>query len=828
MRKIVIRFLTILLIIGILVEPFYIKKTKAEEIHYKGDLKCPDGHLGVDCTEERVNNEVISVTVTATNGDMVVTKNVRKVRVNQDTAEYEVSFHVSGVNVPLNVKKAYVVFVMDTSGSMFGNVENARGAIREFTNKLQDNVYVKLIQFATNASVRTEFTNQKNVVADSVCGYNGCGMGENSLIVNALNVVKNAFPSNDETKYVIYLIDGDYINADKWAGASGAANAINQNYSGVKYRAIRFNSLWYEGVGENAKMPADKRDSLHNEIYRVIKNKKGKVTGTDGLCKDELSGNGPYIMTECFKKIVDFLVGGRGNQAEGSDPAQWGSMLQQIAAEINAENPLPREVQGYIVDNKGDAFGKGILDGPSGIYVNNIIFDSAKYLISINQNLSDGWYQTNNGFTFTYDNGAKSVTSQTDPVVYWKQEEKKHPACSGETSSSSQYTENGGIISNYAIIGQSIVDQGKNVLYSPHCRDEIRSRLVIGNLAKGENQFEIIRGLGESMKIALAETITCYNVWNEGLYNELINRYNSYIATYDNPQVISSFSRQISELQGINNGRKTSDTIKRGLESYSGLFEKKLPSLTIKYKDEHGNIKKKESNSTIFENVDGTFTDYDGPKELNNGIYQIKLYKVMEIKNRCLQLDSGKVVECDITKNNQIDGDNKYYFGENDKYYDKDITNGTISVQILDIGYNGTMDILMEDENDPVCRFNWGSHEKWDNSNLIYRQIDVADPFIQQFKSINQRQIGRNYSNSTFDFVNVIKSDIWSKDYEYFYQMSKNNIQNIKKDTIGNNEKANSYLGTNCKINNKNKYVCPFTRNIDSASKDFFTVANLK
>ena len=96
------------------------------------------------------------------------------------------------------------------------------------------------------------------------------------------------------------------------------------------------------------------------------------------------------------------------------------------------------------------------------------------------------------------------------------------------------------------------------------------------------------------------------------------------------------------------------------------------------------------------------------------------------------------------------------------------------------------------------------------NQIVKFRQIDLTDPFNQNYGT--NREIGKNYSNNDYNFVNIIKSDIWDDEtsFMYQYQMSKENIENIRKDTS--EEGVSSYNGRNCYFNSSNKYICEFTR----------------
>ena len=207
-----------------------------------------------------------------------------------------------------------------------------------------------------------------------------------------------------------------------------------------------------------------------------------------------------------------------------------------------------------------------------------------------------------------------------------------------------------------------------------------------------------------------------------------------------------------------------------------------------------------------------------------NSECSIDIEKNLTLPETCISMNTGKSVNCSSTsKNDQLVGGNNFYPNYEQK-------GGYISIYMKDSGYFKT-DIELNGKAKTNGRDYDCSFDLIDNVSgykLIYRHIDVADPFVQRFKTVDKRQIGRNFSNSEYNFVKVIKSDIWNNDdYDYLYRMSKVNINNIKKNTISEKEKAESYLGKDCYFNNQNQYICPFTRNLNS-NNNFFTLANPK
>lgn len=139
---------------------------------------------------------------------------------------------------------------------------------------------------------------------------------------------------------------------------------------------------------------------------------------------------------------------------------------------------------------------------------------------------------------------------------------------------------------------------------------------------------------------------------------------------------------------------------------------------------------------------------------------------------------------------------NQYYISDNRKYIDTDYR---YTINVNGLGYNKSWNVKTND-----CSL------KVVEDPIIYRPIEVSDPFLESVDS--NRQTGRNWKNGLFDFTNIIKEDIWTKDSLYVFNITNQNVKSIRKNNseLG----ANAYLGTDCKlITSSNRYYCEFLRN---------------
>lgn len=168
--------------------------------------------------------------------------------------------------------------------------------------------------------------------------------------------------------------------------------------------------------------------------------------------------------------------------------------------------------------------------------------------------------------------------------------------------------------------------------------------------------------------------------------------------------------------------------------------------------------------------------------------HQMKL----KLPKTCLSVGTGEVVDCSLV--NVIDGGNKFYLDLNE-------SGGSIILEVTNLGYDGNWRVELD-----TCSFTTNGLLK---EKIKFRQIDLNDPFLENYNSINyKRGIGTNFKNNTYDFVNIIASDIWEKNYLYAFDMSKVNIEKIRRNT---SKDVSKYLGSDCTLVG-NYYRCAFIR----------------
>ena len=125
-----------------------------------------------------------------------------------------------------------------------------------------------------------------------------------------------------------------------------------------------------------------------------------------------------------------------------------------------------------------------------------------------------------------------------------------------------------------------------------------------------------------------------------------------------------------------------------------------------------------------------------------------------------------------IDNNGKVDGGNKIYT-------DYDIDEGKWKMNIV-------VDKIL---NSDISVTNNKCDIETKKYDLLYRPIDVSNPFIN-----STYEIGKNWLNSRYSFTNTIKSTTWSEKSLYVIPLTDNQIQSIK-ESNKNNKDYFPYLG---------------------------------
>lgn len=299
----------------------------------------------------------------------------------------------------------------------------------------------------------------------------------------------------------------------------------------------------------------------------------------------------------------------------------------------------------------------------------------------------------------------------------------------------------------------------------------------------------LLPGEGFGYKITTKFVKKCTGTFDADLWNHY---YNNEIKYYQNA------SKESEEWFSRNNAIKKLKEIANEFSNWEAKIEDN-PTIEVSI-DTSPKIVVKNFTSRVINN--GTFVKKNGKKhQLSDGtvIYDFEINsstpREIEYIPPKVELDAKTGQVATTVTTNKVNGGNKIYT-------DLNVKPGTYNI---DIKVNNVKSMKTVSNN--KCAINF-----LDKKDLLYRIIDVTNPFISE-----DYEKGSNWKNNQFDYTQVIDKDIWSKNGLYVFNLLKETIQALQKSN-GNN--IDKYLGT-CNLPNNamdevTKKICNI---INSAKK---------
>lgn len=319
-----------------------------------------------DYDKGEIKDSVISIGDNSNDGDILVTKTVEK---TDNTGEYKVTFDVIGKDIKQEIeskKNSYTVFVLDASFSMMGIKWNkAREAAINFSKALvndSEKNYLALVTFNGNGYQLRDFQNEvfNNNSFGSIDFYTNYYEG----LSKAYNYFSNI--NDDSIKNIVFISDGE-PNSDNYKDVLNLIKEDNINIYSLAYELDR-NSLAYDkllNISTNNKVYEVNSDDIDEKLL-TIANEIIKVNaGTNGIITDNIGNNFNYVSG-------DVIINGKKVTINVGDITE---------------------------DNKRYSFN-----------------------IKIDDNLDNGWYPTNNGYTLEYidsNNQKQILSTDKSASVYW-------------------------------------------------------------------------------------------------------------------------------------------------------------------------------------------------------------------------------------------------------------------------------------------------------------------------------------------------------------------------------------------------------------------------
>ena len=381
--------------------------------------------------------DIYNSTVTAgsleNEGDVLVTKTVTK---TNTLGEYTVTFNIKGKKVTTSTeikKPLYAVVVFDRSGSMnctkysywmgycaeVGNKwESAVNGAKTFAKTLLKKIptaNIALVAFSGNsdydydywgneylktganknddATVLREFSNT-NLDSTDFGSANG-GTNLHAGLYEANELLNNSSIPSDAYKYVVVISDGQptyYYDNEGYTSGNGNSTTKETYEATIGAATTLKNQAEIFSIGYM--LPS-------GTVY-------GNKTAADILT--EVSS--PNKEGSIIKHYVD------------GKPEDVANAFTNIAEEISTANA---GTNAQLTDKLGNAF--SFVDGNGNTYTSSTIGEiteegtSFSFNIKIDEDSSNGWHPTNNGFILKYTNyKGEEVTlnSESDPLVYWE------------------------------------------------------------------------------------------------------------------------------------------------------------------------------------------------------------------------------------------------------------------------------------------------------------------------------------------------------------------------------------------------------------------------
>ena len=370
--------------------------------------------------------DIYNSTVTAgsleNEGDVLVTKTVTK---TNTLGEYTVTFNIKGkkVTTPTEIKKPlYAVVVFDRSGSMESTCieyyfnrciktdqkwESAVNGAKTFAETLLNkvnNAQIALVGFSGNNRGDTPYNDAKTLrefanknLDDANFGSANGGTNLQAGLLKANELLSDTRIPENAVKYVVVISDGQP-------------------------------TFYYDNEGYTH----GKGDSTNTETYNATINIANTVKNTT---KAEIFSIGYMLPSGTVygnKTAADILTEVSSPNKEGSTikhyvdgkPEDVANAFTNIAEEISTANA---GTNAQLTDKLGNAF--SFVDGNGNTYTSSTIGEiteegtSFSFNIKIDEDSSNGWHPTNNGFILKYTNyKGEEVTlnSESDPLVYWE------------------------------------------------------------------------------------------------------------------------------------------------------------------------------------------------------------------------------------------------------------------------------------------------------------------------------------------------------------------------------------------------------------------------
>lgn len=812
MNKIFKKLLIIIIILCISIIPYFTYAETTSTEFKSGDLRCNPTYLGNGCEEVRnsITNEVESVRISAEQDGYKIIKVAEKTSIpGKIDIHFEAEGNLEVVKKETKYKNSDIVILLDYSGSFEESANNALKSITwlgEYVRSNRPNYRIAYAKFSRNDDKNpTKVIQNWTQTPISTTAWGKIASHSTSMVQLGLNLVRKKLFNNarDDAKKVLILVsDGGFWMRDSYAvrgnvGSATAPASYQIDYS--SYCGSSPKKMENKYTSPVMETEAQELRDMGVEIYGI--RYPGKYTDSTKSC---------WSTEDMYTIIGNRNAANLPQLQNNSSASDWEFAFQKLLGKIDSATISSTEtvvVNG--IDKVGTAFQK--YPNEEKIFeINKSTKKSETFSVKIDPTVNTDWYPTNEGFNASIKIGDRTINinSNINPEVYWKKENSKNEldSCSGVINKNNIYEEN---TDYYNIVcEEGYIENGKT--YEGFTVD-----VNVADLEPGKKQFDATFGFNSEIK--LSTNIKCTYKFNDTLYNKDYQNIIANINKETNENILASLYVKKEQLENIKS--QFDGNLNNSLNSYKNNFSNIIPFMEIKNSISTNTINYIDKGDTdINVRYVNKWQDRIGGYLYSMQIGYLNASKTMYLPESCLNLNNGNQTSCS-NKNVALYGSHKYY-------PNIDEGNGTISISIDNIMYGRDWNIKLDGNN---CAYTVGTKK------LIYRQIDISNPFIEgsEYNSGSVRGVGRNFLNNSYNFKNIIQSNLWKDEnnFEYRYALSKLNVYNIQKDTLDMEEKVKSYLGSNCYLDKDNKYICSFTRNLTETGEtktNFFTTIEIK
>ena len=789
MKKYKRKLLIIIFLICLCFVPFTLYVKADDYVPKKGDLRCDPSALNHGCEEVRnaLTNEVESVRVSSEKDGYKIIKVVEKTSTPGIVSiHFEAEGNFNNASETKKYKDSDIVVLLDYSGSFNESASNALNAITWLGNYVKENrpnyrmAYAKFSR--DNSDNPTKIVSSWTTEAISPKSWGTIKSHATSMIQLGLQLVKdNLYPqSRSDAKKVLILVSDGGFWLDKSYANRGPVGSYNApSYYQIDYTDVCGSSpkkMKNEKNGNNAPVMETVASELRDDgvtIYGI--RYPGEYTANSESC---------WSTEDMYTIIGNHSTGSLQQLSNDATQANWQTAFENLLGQVDVETIVSTET---VVVNGTDKIGPAFRKYPNEekkFEIDKSTKKSESFEISIDSNVKKDWYPTNSGFNSKIKIGDNTIEidSNLSAEVYWEQDTMELNSCNGNISKNNIYTDSNGYSKYYNITcKEGYVKNGTSY-------NGLLANVTIDSTTLGQKTFDASYGFTSTININT--NVLCTYTFNETEYNKEEQRLN----------------------QGIKNDKDNKASYEKqllALHESKSSFDQRITNDLLEYKNEFIKIKPilhvktlKSDNTVYYEDEIEPSVFISNPTVRNEKISGsnytiIEVYmnasKKMRLPSSCVKMVDGSVSNC--TTNNSLMGGFKYY--PNMSY-----GTGRIILEINNLMLKKDTNITLKEGN---CSYTISKPE-----NVIYRQIDVSNPFVE---GLTKRGVGSNFLNSKYNFKNIIQSDIWDTKYNaaYKYDLSKINIENIKKDTKLSG--VRSYIGNNCSFNDKHEYKCKDIRN---------------